>query len=236
MITKILIGCSTISIALAVYFLSPLHKPKETIAISVLEDITDAHKATPDVSKIILMYGLKDDEWRGAIFRYSNLTDVSLNATQEKILPEEFEFLSNEFQRAKELNEFTAQITEAVSHKDTSGRSNSSVYLPLAREINTLQNMGATKKIILVYSDLMENESGMSMYEPKTFQKVFSNQESLIAYFNKKLPLADLHGITIYLVYQPKNPTADAQYQVVSSFYKVLLERKGATVLVKANI
>jgi hypothetical protein len=236
MMTKILIGFTIVSIGIAAYFLSPLHNPKETMAISVMEDITDAHKATPDPAKLILLYGLKNDQWHGAIFRYATLTDVSLNATQEKILPPANEFLSNEFQRVKDLNEFTEFIVETLHHKDTAGRLNSSVYLPLVRELNTLKNISATERILLVYSDLMENESGLSMYDTNTFQKLFSDQESLIAFFNKKLPISDLHGITIYLIYQPKNPIADAQYQVVSNFYKVLLERKGAIVMIKANI
>ena len=49
-----------------------------------------------------------------------------------------------------------------------------------------------------------------------------------------KLPT--LAGITVYLIYQPKDANDDAVYHVVSNFYKQLLESKGATVRIEANL
>ena len=60
--------------------------------------------------------------------------------------------------------------------------------------------------------------------------------ETIETIFEKKAVLPSLVGIEVYLIYQPTTAENDATYRVVSEFYKTLLESKGATVNISANL
>jgi hypothetical protein len=45
-----------------------------------------------------------------------------------------------------------------------------------------------------------------------------------------------LKGITVYFVFHPQNYNQQQQYDIASKFFKMLLEEKGAVVIVGANV
>jgi hypothetical protein len=147
-------------------------------------------------------------------------------------------WLGNEFDREKKVKDFYAQITQILTNleKETNGKDNSSIYIPIANELNRLSQNTALKRILLVYSDLMENTEELSFYNKSKFSLLQSDPDTIQKYFLAEVPLQKLNGITIYLIYQPSDPKTDEEYQIISGFYKKLFESKGATVLITANI
>jgi hypothetical protein len=205
--------------------------------VVVLRDITDKQLAQPNVDEILSLFNL-ENKWNGGIFRFTDLTNVSYNQTVEIKLQARNEWLSNELDRDKEIKQFKNNISETISNseKEAVGKDNSSVYFPIAKELNRLSQSTSTKKVLLVYSDLMENTAEMSFYDNQNYSLLKTNPGSIRKYFDSQFRLNNLSEIKIYLVYQPLNIGEDEIYKVVSGFYKNLFESKGAEVEITAGI
>jgi len=205
--------------------------------VVVLHDITDKHFSQPNVDEIFSLFNL-EDKWNGCIFRFANLTKVSINQEVAVKLEARNEWLSNELDRDKEIKNFKNKFSEIITsnEKNTVGEENSSVYIPIARELNRLHESNANKKILLIYSDLMENTTEMSFYKKEKLNLLKTNPESVSKYFETQMSLKNLNGITIYMIFQPNDIKEDQQFKIVSEFYKNLLKRKGAEVQISANI
>jgi hypothetical protein len=232
----------TIGIIFILLFLSILtalvtyHKPVST-EISVLGDITDSLLAKPDAKEIIRLYNFSNNnKWNAALFRFADVTDVSMNRTSEFKMESENKWLSNEPERDKEIKKFQSGISEVLSANESFGREHSSVYLPIAHELIRLSESKLEKRMLLVYSDLMENTPDLSFYDKRDFQLLVSNPDSLKKLFTQWEPLPSLNGIAVFLIYQPADIDADWKFKEVSGFYKKFLEDKGAQVNVLANL
>lgn len=211
---------------------------RESIEVSILLDVTETQLAQPDANEIVPLLGLDTSKWSGAVFRFAYLTDVSLNGQTAIALADGGNrLLASSFTRDKEVTAFTDSIRAFLASlsDDTVGRPHSSIYLPLAAELTRLTQSHATTKVLLVYSDLMENNT-LSFYDKRTLQMLQSKPEEIQAQLETKAPLSDLTGIEVHLIFQPVDADQDQTFQIVSGFYKTLLESHGATVTISANV
>ena len=210
----------------------------QTIDISEIVDFTDPLIAKPNPDEAISLFNLNNNKWSGGNFRLLYITNVSYNPMFEARIEAENEWLSNKFQRAEKVKKFNSEINKIVSglSKEVVGKDNSSVYFPIAKELNRLSQSSATTKVMLIYSDLMQNTVEMSFYDKQKFNLLKTNPDLIKKYFDSQTELKNLSGIKIYLIYQPANTTADENYRIVSSFYKNLFESKGAEVEITANV
>jgi len=202
----------------------------------VLRDVTDTLLSAPQADEIFPRYDLTENKWNGAIFRFVDLSEVSFNRVTELNLATANEWLSNEPEREKQIRNFKNNMAEILSRKETIGRTHSSVYLPVARELNRLSQNKSDKKILLIYSDLMENTPEISFYAPQTFRLLQSNPDSVKKLFEKMQTLHPLSGIEVHFIFQPKDITQDTEFKIVSEFYRRMLEEKGAQVFISANL
>jgi len=205
--------------------------------VVVLRDITDKHLAQPDADKILSLYNL-ENKWNGAVFHFTDLTNVSYNQETVAKLEARNEWLSNELDRDKEIKNFKNNISEIITNyeKEDIGKDNSAVYEPIAHELNSLSQSSFQNKTMLIYSDLMENTNEMSFYDSRKLCLLKSNPELISKYFETIVPLQNLKGIKIYILFQPDGIAQDEQFRIVSGFYKKLFEAKGANVQISANI
>jgi len=208
-----------------------------TTEISAFRDITDKHLAQPDANEIFSLYNL-ENKWNGAIFHFTDVTNVSYNQEKSAKLEARNEWLSNELDRNKEIAKFKNEVSGIIAYykKVTIGKDNSSVYVPIARELNRLHESKADKKILLLYSDLMENTSEMSFYDKRNLKLLKTNPVAISKYFEAQIPLQCLQGINIYIIFQPNGIEEDGQFKIVSEFYKKMFEAKGAVVQIVANL
>jgi hypothetical protein len=215
-----------------------LGNPSMSADTTIIWDITDSMMVTPKLSEVISLYGFEDNIWSEAKFRLLNVTDVSINKIHEASIESENEWMSNKFKRNDKVKKFYSDINEILSDalKQKIGKDNSSLYLPLAKELNRLSNSKASNRVMLVYSDMLENTDEMSFYKNETLSLLKTNPDSVKKYFESQLKLENLTGIKIYLVFQPLNMKQDEVYRIVSGFYKNLFENKGATVEITAGI
>jgi hypothetical protein len=233
--TSIIILLILASVGTGIYFSIP--KP-ETGIISTFRDITSPQTAHPDSASILPLFGLSDNPWGGADYRSQDFTDVGINPVKEVSIPSANKWSGNSFDRNKEVKTFYGGVAQIISDsaKELVGREHSSIYIPLANELNFLSAQHATHTVLLAYTDLMENLPDFSLYRKKDFNLLLQSPEKVRDYFLKQVPLNDLHGIVVYLIYQPENTTDDYQYRIVSGFYKTLLENAGAKVTITANL
>ncbi len=211
-----------------------------TTEIVVIHDITDSLVSKPNADEIIPLFGLDMNKSNAADFRLVTISDVSYNKVESISLEPitASKWLSSDFRRGKAIKEFEKKITGILmdATHDNTGKEYSSVYKPIATELNRLSKSKAENKILIVYSDLMEHEKEMSFYDKRELGLLKTQPEQIKKYFDLQLPLGCLDGITVYFLYQPTNAEKDNQYNTVSNFYKNLLQEKGATVIIAANL
>jgi hypothetical protein len=212
-----------------------------TTSISLLVDVTDTTIKSPDISEIIAWSGYQEMKsstmWNGVTVRVSSLSDVDLNQTKEIRLPAQNPWLSNEFERAKEITKFKSQATDLINDLSWKvGRNQSSVIRPLSQELTRLSKETAEQRVLFVYSDLMENTGEISLYKPKDL-KAFMSEGKSDDLFNRYLgENTDLHGIRVYFIYQPINTNDNAIYMQVSEVFMDQLKSRGAEVFRNANL
>ncbi|MFA6924737.1 MAG: hypothetical protein WC223_10860 [Bacteroidales bacterium] len=220
-------GCTTINF-----------KP-QTNAVSVVVDLTDQFIAKPKPDEILSFLNSGKNIWDGRIFNLRYITNVSYNPMFEKKIEEQNELLGNRYDRPKKVKQYNDEVKEIIissATKEDIGRDNSEVWFSIATELNQLSQSGADKKVLLVYSDLMENSKRMSFYANDTWNLLKSNPIEIKEYFDSLVKLGDLKGVMVYFIYQPKNTTDDENFRIASQLYKSMLEAKGATVHISANI
>lgn len=226
-------------ILIAVVFVNTnLNRSLTTTEVTVMRDITDNHISQPKLADIVYLLNFNDSIWNGASFRFVDITDVSYNHTYETSINAENKWMGNEFDRQKKVKQFYSEIIKILTNAEaeTDGRANSSVYIPIAIELNRLSQSTATKRVLLIYSDLTENTAELSLYKKDNSMLMKTNPDSIRKYFESETPLKNLEGIKVYLIYQPTNRETDEKYKLIAGFYKNLFESKGATVEITANV
>ena len=212
-------------------------KTPKTTEIVVLQDITDTYLTRPNSEELFSLFNF-EDKWSGADLKLTDITDVSYNTTTEVKLFAVNEWLSNELDRDKEIEKFKSDVKAVITQygNDKAGKSHSSIYLPLARALNQLSDNKNQRKVLIVYSDLMENTNDLSFYRAKDLNQLKTQPEQIQEQFEKLLPLKSLSGIEVYFINQPMGDKSDQDFETISKFYRTLLEAKGAKVNVSANI
>lgn len=207
--------------------------------VSAFWDITDKQLSDPNANDILSLFDFSgDNKWNGADFHFAGLSDVSYIPFSEVKINTAGMWLSNDLARDAEIKNFKNGVLKIIqtAGNDTIGKRNSSLYLPIARELNRLSQSKVDKKYLLIYSDLMENTIDISFYNKKTIEQLQTNSDAIKKQFEQMQALQNLNGIEVYLIYQPVDSESDKTFTIVSGFYKKLLEEKGAKVNITANI
>lgn len=209
-----------------------------TTEITVMRDITDVLVSQPTLTDISSLLNPENSIWDGSNFRFIDISDVSYNHTSETRIPAENPLLGNELDRIKKVKQFKEEVSDILENAgfETMNKNNSSIYRPIASELNRLSQSSAEHKYLLIYSDLAENTEEFSVYKDSDFELLQSKPDLVRQYFEKQAKLKNLKGIKVFLIYQPKNRNSDNQYNIISAFYTKLLEDSGAKVEISANI
>ena len=205
--------------------------------VYLLYDVTDPEIAKPDPGQILSLYHF-ESVYNGGVFHLTKVTDVTYNPMLEAGIAPANKWLSNELERGKQVDQFKGQVLKIIdtASNDSALRTNSSIYLPISTALSELSTSKTQRKILLVYSDLMENTLQMSFYKKETFSLLQSNPQKISYYFLSQSNLPSLLGIEVQLIYQPKDNSDDQRYQLVAGFFKKMLEGRGAKVTVSAGI
>ncbi len=207
------------------------------IAESVLIDKTDTFLAKPDAEMIKGQYKA-NGAWEGYLLRVSTISDIDYNYTWEIKISPECQLLSNIYDRKDELAIFNSGIDSAFKEVEVSptGKNSSSIYEPIIRELTLLKGQSSKRKILIVYSDLMEYSALSNFYDAQTIDGLKTRPDEFEMLFEKTMPVPDLTDIEAYFIFQPGDSLQSRQFETVSRFYKNLLIKHGASVTIAANL
>ena len=139
--------------------------------------------------------------------------------------------------RSKDSTRYYAQIDSAITliqnHRST--MTASTIFKVLSEELNRLSGLNYAKKVLIINSDLMEN-SFINFYDDSTIQKIVESPEKVSELMLSKYPISDLTGIDVLIVYIPKDKEDNTRFEVLSGFYRNLLESLGAKVHIVGNL
>lgn len=242
MINKILTGCKILLgislLTLGIKKFPWKHFEPRTTIESVMQDVTDSSLVKPDSTTLLGQFHMEDHKFDGATFRYTDLNEVSLNQVHQVVLPATPMILSNELDRDKQIRQFKDSVGSAITQSliKSIGRSKSSIYLPISKELTLLSKSNAQSKSLIIFSDLLENSADISLYGIQGRELLNHHPDVLIQRFEELSPLPNLLGINVYLIYQPDTIYKDEAYKKISEIYKTMLVRKGAIVTIEANL
>jgi hypothetical protein len=202
-------------------------------------DFTDSVKAIPAADAVIADIGIDKNIWYSVNFNLRKFTDVSYTPYAQVSLakaPPRLE--ASKFTRQRDVTAFTTKLTAVIdsAREDTSGKPNSSIYLPMVEELTRLSNVTADRKVLVIFSDLMENSPDLSFYSPRMLTLIRTNPDKVKAMLFAKAKLPNLKGIEIKLIYEPKNAKEDVVFQTVSQFFSSMFTEAGAMVTISASL
>lgn len=239
--TKIIISIIFIVLLIStgVYYLLPVIKNQmRGNEVVLFIDKTDVQKEQLKVDDIFSLLDIDKHIWQRNKVALQTLSNFEYNNVQEKELPFAFFLLSNPKKRKKEIVQFKTELDTALQsiYAIDSGRTRSSIYEPVVRTLNELSKSKAHSKILIVQSDLQENTQVFSIYRESDYVVLQKHREQIIGRFTKILPLQDIHGIEVYLIYQPKSDADNDRFILMANLFKEILEQKGAIVHIGSNI
>lgn len=231
---------TVLAAAIAGYFMySDCKGSRYDADITLAMDRTGSYvPSVPDKEAIKQAFQVHSELWKGARFQLMSLSDVDLNRSYEAKIEPECKYFGNIYQRKKEAAEFSKQLNVSIDKllSEPIGRPSSSLFIPISKELARLSKSDAKRKILIVYSDLVEESSVISFSNQKTLAMLKQNPDSAMAILNKEAPLPSLNGIEIFVIFQATNSAESTVFRIVSGFYKTMLEQKGARVTIGANL
>lgn len=232
----ILISAVLIGLGGFIYWAS--YVPASSTEVVVAVDRTDTFLARPLPDEILSLYDLKNNPYTEARFRLVQISDVDYNPVTKIHLKPTTSFSINELDRPKEVAEFGGKVKNAFNSlkEESQEKSHSSVYAPIARELQRLSESKANKRVLVIFSDLMENTDTLNFYVPETLAKLKSNSASIQNILEEQVPLPNLVGIEVYIIFEPQDYGENLDFRIASEFYKSLFKSKGAKVTIGANL
>jgi hypothetical protein len=224
--------------ACSVYAFTVATSQTQSIAVSVLWDKTDTMLSNPNSTTIDALYNLKSNQWNGAYFSYASITDVDFNRRQDCTLEQASMWNGNELKRKKQVGAFFDSIDSIVKQSESikAGKLHSSIYHTVMYELARLKSEPASSHTLLVYSDLQENSDLYNVYDPDMLQTLLYKRDKVKNVFEKSLQPPDLHGISVYILFEPKSQEDNRTFSAMSKIYKDILTEHGATVFIQSNL
>lgn len=207
--------------------------------IIVLDDITETDFAVkPTAEALIPKLGLQDDLWKPSEFRYSTISDVSVNRRFQQQLPAAHELLGNAIERQKNVSLYLQNIDSVLKQSNTvEAKQYSSIWKPLLNELKYFQQDTVTATTIFLYSDLRENSRLWSSYRTADVMRLMNDFESVKTQFlSQAKAIKKSNTIKVVVVYQPKTPLEDEHYGRMVRLYTALFEAMEIPIEFVANL
>lgn len=208
------------------------HTESFTIAITVMADRTDT--ITIDRPNVLLVKSLSDlvnDPTNGIDFRFQHIGNTDFNPVfNAKLKPSSF--LDNSLERKVAIAHFYKDIYTLFKseNKRIYSYTSSSILIPLVAQLKKLQQLDASKKVLVLYSDGYECSSLFNVYGTDR-TKLLSNTKLVAEKLKVQLQLPDaLSDVTLYLIYNPSTPEDNKLFSSVCKLYLELFKDSGLNI------
>ncbi len=243
------------SFALFIFLLSTLfsckEKPVSTTQISVLIDVTDKrfedkNFVAENLPKFLQMMNLDKETggYSGGEIKLSLINEIS--DSKSKVIKVESAKTGlmgeNKLNRKDEVDRFYDglekkfnQLLEGANW----GTNASKIYQKVTRELIKMKGSDYNKKMMIIYSDMLENSNLFSFYSPnwKTeIQKMTEDPEATLKKLSQKGPtLPDLSEFRIYVI-TTRTPENDEKVNLSEQLWTALFEYQGAEVTFNSGL
>ncbi len=207
--------------------------------VTALVDVTPEHIIGPDSEDIKSRLAVSSDRWAGSTFSLEEISDLEYNERHECSIGPSSSLLANLSKRKVEIAEFWNCLESALENfEDSAGRDHSSIYQPLVRELVRLTKSKATKRILLVYSDLQENSPGVfSVHDKRDYALLKKSPDTVLEKLATEGKLPDsLSGIEVVFIYHPKSVLDDERFSLMVNMLEKALTKRGAVVTVDMSV
>jgi hypothetical protein len=241
-----------ISIFLVVLVLTSCWEEGTFSHIYILIDVTDEklktnYKSSLESSsaQILKTIGIKSDAEGypgagGGEVKVFTINDVSNSPSQSVPLEKGSGALSeNEHLRQQKIKTFVAQLNKVFDGilKVNWEKKQSKIYQNICHGLNKIsENPSDHKKVLVVYSDMIENSDLFSLYDAKEIENLTKNVGDL---YEKKLKkecaLPDLKGINIYVV-TSRTFDNDGQISQAKRFWNELFRLKNGAAIFDSEL
>ncbi len=203
----------------------------------ILKDSTDEMEplSYEDVRQF-LNYSNAELLWYEISIRQRELSDIRHGHISESHLAPGQSNAMTEQQRKLHVKRFLKDTEALLKQKPSQAtKEQSYLYYGIASELNELSRNNAIHKVAIIVSDLLENTPAFSIYRTHDRQLLLEQPDSVIRLFQRELPLEDLSGIKVHIVYQA-TPEDHELFTAMSRLYETMFSRKGARVQVAGNL
>ncbi|HZY40337.1 MAG TPA: hypothetical protein VFE53_26985 [Mucilaginibacter sp.] len=207
------------------------NKPLFDNDITIIVDKTDRMTAYPTADEITGQLGLKDNPWQGLRITTTYISDKDVNDVTVLTLEAENEWSGNIMMRKAKVQHFIKQLQRCLTAMVNTGTCPYSIiYRTIARQANRLMISPAHSKLLLVYSDLKENDVDLNFYDSKVMTRIQKNPQSVVTQLEATARLKPLNGLQLWLIYNPVSFTQNNTYMSIAGFYQHLFSANGAEI------
>ena len=182
-----------------------------------LDDDADKYLALMNITE-------KSDRGSGKV-RLFPLHDVSSSVSKSVKLKEGLSKMEgNRYIRKKELNEFKSKLMKKATdiNNTYTGKplKHSYIFNPVCKGIKKMSHSNADRKVIVIYSDMLENSDLANFHSKKL------SYDKLKTQFDSACDLDDVSDVEIYIVH-PVNKNIDKKIRTAENFWSKYLMDKG---------
>lgn len=212
------------------FFLSCSQTPPVKTDLYLYFDYTEGQdysgRITEDAESYIELLGISEmgSPNYGTVRMYPLYDVSSARSKSVKLKPGKGEMEGNKYIRDKEVGKFKTKLLESLEslNSENMGKSldNSHIYMPICKGIKKLNKSDAGRKVMVIYSDMLENSDLANFHSKKRdFDKWKVN-------FDEACDCEDTADLEIYVVY-PVDKNNDSKIQTASEFWSDFLMGKG---------
>ncbi|WP_301401799.1 hypothetical protein [Polaribacter huanghezhanensis] len=167
------------------------------------------------------------------VFRYLTITDASINEAYQIELPAS-ERLENSLKRKMLKDTFYKQIESLLSVQSEKTRiyDNSSIIKPLITQLQKIQEIGSTRKVLLLYSDILEASDALNVYQEKSQSRLLTNPKDVAKELSSKLVVPKLNDVELYIIYYPNNVHNNRLFEKMTEVYQELFKNSGLKITI----
>lgn len=165
----------------------------------------------------------KFDNCTGGKFRLYKINDVGENQYLGLSYPKEGYFSADktDYQikddpAVKEFRNKFSGLYDNIVQGEGKEKRTTKIFLPVCKALNQLKESNASRKIVLIFSDMLENSDKFSFYKNKEInaEKTLDNLEAI---YNQSFPA--LNEIEVYIV-SKRNTSNDIGIDKAEKFWK----------------
>jgi len=208
---------------------------KSATTTTILFDITNHQQnktvlSEQDIQKITAQ--IETNKWSKHQFKIRNIGDVLYTESLIKNLASTKPTTSNIYLRNTLIKNYIKDIQQDIQEAQNLpfDKNHSLVFETITHELELLRQSPATRKTLIITSDLMENSAWLSLYEAENYHLLIHETEYIFELYKEQFTPMNLSGINIYFTYQANNYQEGKTYEKLVHIYKKLLEENGAKV------